>query len=686
MTKLHVEVKQDHIQKLTSSDPVRAIGELVWNALDADASRVDVEFEIDYAGGIEEVRVIDNGSGMTIDDARSGFSSLGGSWKGHSTYTKQGRRILHGKEGKGRFKAFALGSPVEWTTRFQSNGQVKSFRILGELPHLHEFDLSDPAPADIDKTGTEVRILNVAEGRSDLTGESARQKLIQLLAPYLAKYPGIDIFYGGTRLDLAEVTEEYEPLDLEPVTLDGGTTIEAELSVRIWTFPNDRKIALCDAKGFTLAEATSGRGVRAPGFNFTAYLASDYFVGFHEAGTLQVSEMFSEDEGIWKLIGAARKRLSGYFRERLAARTAGLVDEWRAQKIYPFKDEPADDVEKAERQVFDIMALNVNRYLPDFDEMEVEAKGLIFECLRVAIDSGEETTRRLLSKITKIPKKTQEDLLELIEKTDLISVIEATKEVSSRLEFLAGLRTILFEPEVRDKTKERSQLHRLLAKNIWVFGEHFNLTVDDQSLTEVLKRHEELLGREPSGKEINRADGRRGIVDLMLSGLVSPSDLERREHLVVELKRPSVKLKKAEYDQILDYALAVVKDPAFAGTETTWHFWLIGDEVDEYVERRRTEANRPKGAIYMADSPKVVVWAKNWGEIIHGCETRLRFFKDRLKYSPTKEQGMAHLSKEYAKYVPQVVHDLAGNDAGLEDVSGSGDIGDNEEPVEPKAP
>jgi hypothetical protein len=43
--------------------------------------------------------------------------------------------------------------------------------------------------------------------------------------------------------------------------------------------------------------------------------------------------------------------------------------------------------------------------------------------------------------------------------------------------------------------KERSQLHRMIAdNNTWIFGEEFNLTVDDQSLTEVLRKHRKLIG------------------------------------------------------------------------------------------------------------------------------------------------------------------------------------------------
>src|SRR5579872_3603772 len=47
--------------------PASVVKELVENALDAGAARVDIEVE---SGGRRLVRVVDDGSGMTADDAR----------------------------------------------------------------------------------------------------------------------------------------------------------------------------------------------------------------------------------------------------------------------------------------------------------------------------------------------------------------------------------------------------------------------------------------------------------------------------------------------------------------------------------------------------------------------------------------------------------------------------------------
>lgn len=41
----NVEVHQDHLERIIRSDPVNSIAELIWNSLDADATKVYVDIE-----------------------------------------------------------------------------------------------------------------------------------------------------------------------------------------------------------------------------------------------------------------------------------------------------------------------------------------------------------------------------------------------------------------------------------------------------------------------------------------------------------------------------------------------------------------------------------------------------------------------------------------------------------------
>ena len=107
-----VDVKKDHLERLIRK-PLAGVTELVWNAVDADATEVRVTLAEGGLGGINEVRVADDGVGMTPEFAIEVFSGLGGSWKAHKGRSDDGRP-LHGRGRRG---------PVEGI-RHRSEGPV----------------------------------------------------------------------------------------------------------------------------------------------------------------------------------------------------------------------------------------------------------------------------------------------------------------------------------------------------------------------------------------------------------------------------------------------------------------------------------------------------------------------------------------------------------------------------------
>lgn len=111
MQQIEVKVENDHIQRITTAKPLAAISELIWNAYDADAREVKVELEEGQLTKLGLIRIVDNGTGMPVDEVEALFQSLGGSWKKRAVKTDGGRAI-HGEKGQGRFKAFALGERV----------------------------------------------------------------------------------------------------------------------------------------------------------------------------------------------------------------------------------------------------------------------------------------------------------------------------------------------------------------------------------------------------------------------------------------------------------------------------------------------------------------------------------------------------------------------------------------------
>ena len=65
MKNIHVQAQKDHITSLCTASPIQALAELIWNALDADAFDVKVDVIQNALGGIDAIRVADDGQAST---------------------------------------------------------------------------------------------------------------------------------------------------------------------------------------------------------------------------------------------------------------------------------------------------------------------------------------------------------------------------------------------------------------------------------------------------------------------------------------------------------------------------------------------------------------------------------------------------------------------------------------------
>src|SRR5260221_9984591 len=52
MTEYSVEIQPDFLERQAKAQPISAVAELIWNALDADATKITVDFEDDKLGGM----------------------------------------------------------------------------------------------------------------------------------------------------------------------------------------------------------------------------------------------------------------------------------------------------------------------------------------------------------------------------------------------------------------------------------------------------------------------------------------------------------------------------------------------------------------------------------------------------------------------------------------------------------
>lgn len=640
-----VEVQSDFIQKLSHVAPVTGLAELVWNALDADATSVEVVLD-EGVFGAEKLIVRDNGTGFKHEDAPTLFSNLGNSWKRTRRTSRRDGRFMHGAEGQGRFKALSLGRVVSWhVVHAVGDKQFQEFEVWMAADKPSEVHVSDVSIVPSAKPGVVVTVSELAKGFGALKGQPAAQSLCEMFSSYLRSYPDVTIKGPTGALDPASTIAATKQLELPPVHHEDAD-YPATLELVSWKLPTERFLYFCDERGLSLGRTPLR--VHAPGFNVSAHLKSKLVPKLAQEGVLGLEEMHPALTATLDRVGDEVKT---FHRERMAEDAQAVVDEWKQEDVYPFAGEAATPVERIERQVFDIVASRVNNHLPDFTGSSRKSKQFQLRLLRQAVEKSPDDLRRILSQVLDLPQSQRKELAELLDYVSLSGIISAARLVADRLQFLAGLERLLFDRDEKKLLKERKQLHRMLAGQTWIFGEQFALSVDDQSLTEVLRKH--LAERDADNVDLAtpvlRADGKRGIVDLMLSRRIPSRRDDEREHLVVELKRPKVKVGSKELTQVKEYALAVAKDERFRAVSAKWDFWILTNEYDELVGAEASQANRPAGLVMDNDELRLRVWVKTWGQVLEENRARLRFVEERLGYQPDYEDALQGLKLRYAE-------------------------------------
>lgn len=320
MKQIFVQAQSDHIASLAKSAPIGALEELVWNALDADAHQVQIDLVTNALGAVEAVRVSDDGTGIDVLNADATFGSLGGSWKRGKEQTETAHRRLHGRQGRGRFKAFALGDRVEWRTTMRAGGELVSYTLAGELANPGVFELTaseKPGPA----TGTEVWIENVhAACDSLLTAEETVQSLASKFALYLKSYPDVRIYFNG--IPVTPVIVQKQTTDYR-LHLPNGA--EAKLEVIEWKrkFVGAGRLVFAGPDGFELHETPAL--VRSGGVPFTAYLVSDRIPRLAAENMLVMDELNPE---VRMYLDEVRKVLKSHFLAAAATVDEAFVREW----------------------------------------------------------------------------------------------------------------------------------------------------------------------------------------------------------------------------------------------------------------------------------------------------------------------------------------------------------------------
>lgn len=640
-------VEKDHIESLTRSSGITAISELIWNSLDSDSTVINIEYNKNTLGGYENIEITDNGRGIDYNKAQEVFGRLGGSEKKTSSLSPNGRQY-HGKEGKGRYKALALGDLVTFTSIYQNSNSLKEFSITFDRNNLTHSEFSDLKSLSKEKTqtGFKVFIQNIdQENANQALDIKTRKELEQKFTSYYLSYPDFSIFINGNKLEFESLIKN--KAETEFLLEKNDLSYKFKVKLIEWKFDIKKKTYLCNTKGIPFRELSLGVRSSIP---ISIFIQSIYIENLQRENKMN---LFEYDEHLQGAIAEAKKFAKEYIRKRLHHYSTEFIDKLKQKGIYPYKEKAENLIEESKRQVFDIVALQVNEYLPDFENQDEKSQKFTLSLIKEALEKDSTSLQRILTEVIELPIEKREELVEILQETSLSSIIDTMTEIKNRLKFINGLEELIYNKDENKNVLERKHLHKILINETWLFGDEFTYGVDDITLKNVLKEYLKFLGRNDFEEVIESESNQdlQIIPDICLWRQYPQGQPGHKTNLVIELKKPKLDAGVEELMQIKLYASRISQDRRFPKEKTKWKFLLITKDIKSDIEPELEQTNREYGHVIATDLYDVYVLT--WGHILNEAKTRYEFIKEKLNINlMDNEKNLDYLKTKYKEYLP----------------------------------
>ncbi len=530
------------IKMYTQLPPV--VSELVANSWDAEAEKVDVVISGDPRSGAQQISVSDDGLGMAFNEVNGLYLRVGRNRRleeGSQVTSGEKCRTLMGRKGIGKLSAFGVAEEIE--VRTIKDGLVTHFSMsiddilqrAQEKKDYHPKLLEDDGrPAKEGEVGTKV-VLRKLKRKTPVDVASLRRGLARRFSVLGSDF---EVAVNGEPLtveerDLGSRCEFVWNVG-DPLLGDGILLDNSDLQISGWfgTFP---KPVPADV-GAGVVIMARGKLAQEPTLFDVAQMEAQYALAYL-VGELHADFLDSEEKD---LISSYRGSVVWESEEGQAMKTwAGdairkVAKDWASKRRQKqesiIREDPifqnwyAHLNKRDQKTVGKIISVITSRRGDD----PKETKALF----HYVIESFEHKSfADLLREMDRLPPERAADLLQLFHEWRLIEAREIFKIVEGRLAAIKQL-----DAMIQRNAKEVPEIHRFLTDNPWILEPTWTVVHDEVYYSRLLK--EEF-------PDANKPEEQRRI-DLVCMGVGDTVH-------IVELKRPSVRIRNDEVNQVQRY-------------------------------------------------------------------------------------------------------------------------------------
>jgi hypothetical protein len=290
-----------------------------------------------------------------------------------------------------------------------------------------------------------------------------------------------------------------------------------------------------------------------------------------------------------------------------------------------------------------------------------KVRNFLYPLLDKAIGNGD--IEYIFNKVLKLSNDSLEKFHQLLEKTDLENVVQFASIVADKTEFLDFLHELTYG-DISKHLKERSQLHKIVEDELWLFGENYNGTPklwSDKKIGNILTElRNKYFDYEPTEEDKNLIEvdttGLNDITDLFFFN-EKITDSGVREIMIVELKAPKCAISEKELSQINRYAFTIEQHAALPSEKVKYKLVLISSKLTKFAKsqtksRRETYPDHP--FLYEKKTEKnIEVYVMEWSELIEQNNRKLGYLSNKLNI---KDKSVKiKFEKEYAELIDEKI-------------------------------
>lgn len=643
----NIEIGTPGIRKaLNRYDTESSIAELVWNGFDAGARTVSIDYTVNPLGGIDSLRITDDGSGIPRPLLQEKFKPFLHSNKVFNPdETHIGPSAKHGKNGMGRLTFFKFANRAVWTTTYETP-EYRFYRYSIEIK-ASTLKTTTPSPEEESEgpTGTTVELRGTF-GLSEMGLGKIIDYLVQEFAWFIelgSPFPRTIVFDG-------------HPLEYKPFV---GERKNFSLEIGAHTFDvryvrwNNRlhseysRYYFIGSDNRERAKKHTTFNNKGDDFYHSVYIKSSYFDHLEGVAVLPDSDNSQEDQGSLLPPGFERdetfkellKQLGEFLQRKrspfLRKRAVRFIEELETEGVFPnFGPDLWEQHRK--RELSEVVRELYEADPRIFNGLNNQQKLTLVRLLSLIMDSSErDHLLDVMEGVVNLNRDERMDLARILQSSQLSNVIATIKMVEDRFTAVNELKKMVHSPEFNANERDHLQTH--IERHYWLFGEQYHLvTAAEPDFEEALRRYLYILRGEKKDKKDTKIEHESKNKEMDIFAVRWLPVLDHINNIVLELKHPNVILGKEELDQVKEYMDVILHQDEFNATNMSWEFYLVGNKYNDYIvgEFENAKSHGQPHLVYKRANYRIFVL--KWSEVTTNFELRHNFLLDRLKIERAK--------------------------------------------------